>query len=76
MSCHSDLYEVVEQECICDGVRYTGYGIKMNSVAEEEIIYDVSTDKRRITEFVSMLNDCRLDVCQFHDAVEDFLSTP
>ena len=75
MSSNSELYEIVEQECLCDGIRYTGYGVKMNGAAENEVIYDISTDKSKVAGFVTMLNSCRLDSSQFHDAVEDFLSS-
>lgn len=68
------LYEVIEQECRCEGTPYITYGIRLNAPSDSESICDISTDRSQIVRLVSLFNNFQLAECQFHDALEDFMA--
>ena len=71
---NADPYEIVEQQIICEDMPYTSYGICLRDTSGCRTICDITTDRKRISDLVDMLNENDLEACQFCDAVEDFLA--
>ena len=74
MNYYAGSYEVIEQQCLCEDTNYVAYGIRLNAPSYSQTICDISTDKGKIVRLVDLFNNCRLEGCQFRDAVEDFLA--
>ena len=55
-----------------DGERYVSYGIEIKTEDSVKLIHDVTSDRKRIYEFVSMLKRYEASPIHILDLIEDF----
>ncbi|HPX71208.1 MAG TPA: DUF6514 family protein [Bacillota bacterium] len=67
-------YELIESECVCEGIRYTGYGIRLNTEGFSSEVADISNDKEKVEELALLFNANELSELHFYDAIEDFIA--
>ena len=70
------VYSVVGEELVSeDGIKYNGYGIRVEE-DDREIVFisDVTDEREALEALVRRCNDGELEAIHIYEIVEDFLS--